>query len=60
MDVHGTLQGRIGCLGVHGVEYRVDRFIASCSLDRGAEDLARCSVNDDLHETCVSPFSTAR
>ena len=40
VDVHGALQRRVGGVGVHDVEERVDGFVAAGAEDGGAEDLA--------------------
>src|SRR5688572_5700477 len=50
MDGYGALERSVGCAGIHHVEHAVDRLVAAGSQDRGAEDLVRLSVHDDLHE----------
>src|SRR5260370_2851093 len=51
MDMHGALQNRVGCLGVHGVEHAMDRFVATRAEERSAQNLVRLCVDEHLHET---------
>ena len=50
MDVYGTLDGREGGLGIHGVDDAVDGFVAAGAEDGGAEDLFCTRVDEDFDE----------
>src|SRR5215207_2440806 len=55
MDRHGALERDVGYARIDHVENAVNGFIAAGSQDRGAQDLVRLGVDDDLHK----PFRLA-
>src|ERR1700726_2078516 len=50
VDMHGALQRLVVRLRVHGIEDPVNRLVAFGPEDRGAENVLRFGVDDDLHE----------
>ncbi len=61
MDVHRPLQDRVGRLGVHHVEDRVDCLVAAGTEYRRAEDLLGIAVDQDPHEALgLALFDGAR
>src|SRR5947207_14490416 len=56
MDRHRTLQHRIRRAGIHHVDDAVDRLVTASPENRGAEDLPRFGIDDDLHQALRLAF----
>src|SRR6516165_1632165 len=50
MNVHRALDDRVRGFGIHQIEDRVDRLVASRTEQRGAEDLFAVAIDENAHK----------
>ena len=60
MYMDRVLQDPVGRLGIHYVQYAVDRLIPADAQNRGSEYLVGLGIHQIFMKPLVSPFSTAR
>jgi len=51
MNVHRALHDSVRGFGIHQIEDRVHRLVASCTEQRGAEDLFAVAIDEDAHKS---------
>jgi hypothetical protein len=60
VNVHGPLNDRIRRSGIHHVKDRVNGLVAILPRLAAPRISMSLGIDDDFHNPCVSPYSTAR